>query len=111
VSSPARLRSLLASPNRLASTRLFAVSRHFVSSAPARQNNTMAPVIPPKECDYLVLGGGSGGLASARRAGKYGAKVIAVENKRLGGTCVNVGLVVRFFFFFLKKKKTKNWGQ
>lgn len=50
----------------------------------------MAPV--PKECDYLVIGGGSGGLASARRAsGYYGAKTIAVEAKRLGGTCVNVG--------------------
>jgi len=52
----------------------------------------MAPT--PKECDYLVIGGGSGGLASARRAsGWYGAKTIAVESKRLGGTCVNVGCV------------------
>ena len=52
----------------------------------------MAPV--QKECDYLVIGGGSGGLASARRAsGMYGAKTIAIESKRLGGTCVNVGCV------------------
>lgn len=52
----------------------------------------MAPIT--KEVDYLVIGGGSGGLASARRAsGMYGAKVLAVENKRLGGTCVNVGCV------------------
>ncbi|KAI9054050.1 hypothetical protein LZ554_001221 [Drepanopeziza brunnea f. sp. 'monogermtubi'] len=52
----------------------------------------MAPIT--KECDYLVIGGGSGGLASARRAsGYYGAKTIAVESKRLGGTCVNVGCV------------------
>lgn len=52
----------------------------------------MAPI--QKECDYLVLGGGSGGLASARRAsGMYGAKAIAVEVNRLGGTCVNVGCV------------------
>ncbi|KAK3671895.1 Glutathione reductase [Recurvomyces mirabilis] len=52
----------------------------------------MAPI--QKECDYLVLGGGSGGLASARRAsGMYGAKAIVIENKRLGGTCVNVGCV------------------
>ena len=49
----------------------------------------MAPV--PKEADYLVIGIGSGGIASARRAAKYGAKVIAVESKRMGGTCVNVG--------------------
>lgn len=52
----------------------------------------MAPA--PETCDYLVIGGGSGGLASARRASSlYGAKVIAIEGKRLGGTCVNVGLV------------------
>lgn len=43
--------------------------------------------------DYLVIGGGSGGLASARRAAKYGAKVALVEAGRLGGTCVNVGCV------------------
>jgi len=46
-----------------------------------------------KECDYLVLGIGSGGIASARRAAKHGAKVIAVESSRYGGTCVNVGCV------------------
>jgi glutathione reductase (NADPH) len=43
--------------------------------------------------DYLVIGGGSGGLASARRAAEYGAKVAVVEKARLGGTCVNVGCV------------------
>ncbi|VTT61553.1 unnamed protein product [Fusarium fujikuroi] len=47
-----------------------------------------------RHCDFLVIGGGSGGLASARRAsGRYGAKVIVVEAKRLGGTCVNVGCI------------------
>jgi glutathione reductase (NADPH) len=51
----------------------------------------MAPI--QKECDYLVIGCGSGGIASARRAAKHGAKVIAIESNRLGGTCVNVGCV------------------
>ncbi|KAI9843907.1 MAG: Glutathione reductase [Sclerophora amabilis] len=52
----------------------------------------MAPIT--KECDYLVIGGGSGGLASARRAsGVHGAKAIAIESNLLGGTCVNVGCV------------------
>ncbi|EDU47006.1 glutathione reductase [Pyrenophora tritici-repentis Pt-1C-BFP] len=46
-----------------------------------------------KECDYLVLGIGSGGIASGRRAAKHGAKVIAIESSRYGGTCVNVGCV------------------
>ncbi|CVK86915.1 probable glutathione reductase (NADPH) [Fusarium mangiferae] len=52
----------------------------------------MAPIT--KETDYLVIGGGSGGLASARMASsKFGVKATIVENKRLGGTCVNVGCV------------------
>ena len=47
-----------------------------------------------KTCDYLVIGGGSGGLASARRASRlYGASCIIVEHKELGGTCVNVGCI------------------
>jgi len=43
--------------------------------------------------DYLVIGGGSGGLASAQRAAEYGAKVAVIEGGPLGGTCVNVGCV------------------
>lgn len=43
--------------------------------------------------DYLVIGGGSGGLATAQRAAEYGARVAVVESHRLGGTCVNVGCV------------------
>lgn len=46
-----------------------------------------------KKVDYLVIGGGSGGIASARRAASYGAKVALIEGGRLGGTCVNVGCV------------------
>lgn len=43
--------------------------------------------------DYLVIGGGSGGIASARRAAEYGAKVALFESGVIGGTCVNVGCV------------------
>lgn len=43
--------------------------------------------------DYIVIGGGSGGIASANRAGMYGAKVLLIEKSELGGTCVNVGCV------------------
>ncbi len=46
-----------------------------------------------KQYDLICIGGGSGGLASARRAAEYGAKVLVVEAKELGGTCVNVGCV------------------
>lgn len=55
----------------------------------------MAPI--SSETDFLVIGGGSGGLASARMASsKFGTKAMIIESGRLGGTCVNVGCV--FFF-------------
>ncbi|RLN86521.1 hypothetical protein BBJ28_00011901 [Nothophytophthora sp. Chile5] len=55
--------------------------------------------------DYIVIGGGSGGMASARRAATYGAKVLVVERGRefdgmgLGGTCVNFGCVPKKVMF------------
>lgn len=54
------------------------------------------PVIEPvtdNHFDFLVIGGGSGGIAAARRAAKHGAKVAVFEAGHLGGTCVNVGCV------------------
>lgn len=46
-----------------------------------------------KHYDLLVIGGGSGGVATANRAALYGAKVALFESGRMGGTCVNVGCV------------------
>jgi len=43
--------------------------------------------------DLFVMGGGSGGIATARRAAEYGAKVGIAESDRLGGTCVNKGCI------------------
>lgn len=43
--------------------------------------------------DFLVIGGGSGGVAAANRAAMHGARVALVEQDRLGGTCVNRGCV------------------
>lgn len=43
--------------------------------------------------DAIVIGGGSGGLAAARRAAQRGARVALVEMDALGGTCVNRGCV------------------
>ena len=47
----------------------------------------------PVHYDYIAIGGGSGGLATAQRAAEYGARAAVVEAGRLGGTCVNVGCV------------------
>lgn len=49
--------------------------------------------------DLIVLGGGSGGIASAVRAATYGAKVAVIEAKHLGGTCVNHGCVPKKLMF------------
>ena len=46
-----------------------------------------------------MIGAGSGGIASARRAAGYGAKVAVVERGALGGTCVNVGCVPKKVMF------------
>ncbi|XP_054280356.1 thioredoxin reductase 1, cytoplasmic-like [Macrosteles quadrilineatus] len=52
--------------------------------------------------DYIVIGGGSGGLASAKEASSYGRKVACCDlvlpspqgtSWGLGGTCVNVGCI------------------
>jgi glutathione reductase (NADPH) len=43
--------------------------------------------------DLLVIGAGSGGLAAAKRAASYGARVAIVEGDRVGGTCVIRGCV------------------
>ena len=43
--------------------------------------------------DLFVIGGGSGGIATARRAAEYGANVGVAEFNRLGGTCVNRGCI------------------
>jgi glutathione reductase (NADPH) len=46
-----------------------------------------------EQYDFLSIGGGSAGLAAARRAAKHGARAAVIEPARLGGTCVNVGCV------------------
>lgn len=40
--------------------------------------------------DLFVIGGGSGGIPTAKRVASYGKKVALVERARYGGTCVNV---------------------
>eukprot|EP01006_Ploeotia_vitrea_P016507 TRINITY_DN47203_c0_g1_i2.p1 TRINITY_DN47203_c0_g1~~TRINITY_DN47203_c0_g1_i2.p1 ORF type:complete len:502 (+),score=35.44 TRINITY_DN47203_c0_g1_i2:55-1560(+) len=45
------------------------------------------------EFDFLVLGAGSGGIATARRAAAHGVSVGIIEHGPVGGTCVNVGCV------------------
>lgn len=77
----------------------------------------MAPLQAIKNYDYLVIGGGSGGVASARRAASYGAKVLLIELKyqKMGGTCVNVGCVPKKVMWYAgdmaeKRHHLKSYG-
>jgi len=82
------VRRSVISPGPAATSRLKALSRQFSLTKFA-----MAPI--SKETDFLVIGGGSGGLGAARAASaKFGVKTMVIEGGRLGGTCVNVGYVL-----------------
>lgn len=50
--------------------------------------------------DLLVLGGGSGGVAAARRAAEYKARVAVCESDQWGGTCVHRGCVPKKLFVY-----------
>lgn len=89
--------------------RLQTIGRHL--------SQDMAPVQINKKYDYLVIGGGSGGVASARRAASYGASVLVIEAKygRMGGTCVNVGCVPKKVMWYTgdlaeKRHHLKSYG-
>ena len=43
--------------------------------------------------DLLILGGGPGGYVAAIRAAQLGAKVALIEDRELGGTCLNRGCI------------------
>ncbi len=50
--------------------------------------------------DLFVIGAGSGGVRAARMSGAQGARVAVVEDRYLGGTCVNVGCVPKKLFVY-----------
>lgn len=50
--------------------------------------------------DFIVIGAGSGGVRASRIAAKHGARVAIIENKELGGTCVNLGCIPKKLFAY-----------
>mmetsp|Transcript_8965 Transcript_8965/g.11753 ORF Transcript_8965/g.11753 Transcript_8965/m.11753 type:complete len:518 (+) Transcript_8965:72-1625(+) len=72
--------------------------------------------------DFIVIGGGSGGSACARRAAGYGAKVVLIERgvsrdadgtrrgAGVGGTCVNVGCVPKKLMFNASQQRESMIG-
>lgn len=57
--------------------------------------------------DLIVIGAGSGGVRSARMAAAQGKKVAVIENRYLGGTCVNVGCVPKKMFVYASEYREK----
>jgi len=57
------------------------------------------------EFDLIVVGAGSGGLAAAKRAASYGAKVAIIEVNQIGGTCVIRGCVPKKLMVYAAKSK------
>ncbi len=55
--------------------------------------------------DLIVVGAGSGGLAAAKRAAIYGAKVAIIEANKIGGTCVIRGCVPKKLMVYAAKSK------
>ena len=43
--------------------------------------------------DIAILGGGPGGYVAALRAAQLGAQVVLIEERELGGVCLNVGCI------------------
>ncbi|CAD2093492.1 glutathione reductase, putative [Plasmodium vinckei lentum] len=70
------------------------LNNYDISTSPARLKKPTNMVY-----DLIVIGGGSGGMAAARRAARNKAKVALVEKSYLGGTCVNVGCVPKKIMF------------
>lgn len=50
--------------------------------------------------DLFVIGAGSGGVRASRMSAAYGARVAVVEERYLGGTCVNVGCIPKKLFVY-----------
>ena len=57
--------------------------------------------------DLFTIGAGSGGVASSRRAGAYGARVAICEERRVGGTCVLRGCVPKKLLVYASHVRTE----
>jgi len=98
----------------------------------------MAPISPkePNEYDFIVVGGGSGGLAASKEASRLGKKVALFDFVKpsplgttwgIGGTCVNVGCMpkklmhqgallgqalddAKYYGWEFPEERSHNWG-
>jgi len=53
----------------------------------------VAPAVDASKINLVVIGGGPGGYPAAIRAAQIGAQVTIIENRDMGGTCLNRGCI------------------
>ena len=58
-----------------------------------------------KKFDLIVIGGGSGGVRTARIASLHGAKVAICEKDKMGGTCVIRGCIPKKLLYYSSQFK------
>ena len=68
-----------------------------------------------EEFDVAIIGGGSAGYVAAIRAADLGKKVLLVEHRELGGTCLNRGCIptkalLKSAEVYLEAKESKVFG-
>lgn len=68
-----------------------------------------------KNYEVVVIGAGPGGYVAAEEAAKYCKSVAIIENKNLGGTCLNSGCIpsktlLRHSEVIELMENAKNWG-
>ena len=82
-------------PTTTSSLRSFATTRASLSTT-----TSLYQAAHNYDYDFVVIGGGSGGVRASRIASGHGAKTLLVETQQthgapnysaIGGTCVNVG--------------------
>jgi dihydrolipoamide dehydrogenase len=72
-----------------------AVSGMTTAALPSPTTRGSQPVTetPKDQYDIVILGGGSGGYATALRGAQLGLKIALIEKDKLGGTCLHRGCV------------------
>ena len=74
-----------------------------------------SPAVDASKINLVVIGGGPGGYPAAIRAAQIGAQVTLIENRELGGTCLNRGCIptkalLQSASFFTQMKTAQEFG-
>ncbi|MBQ3612092.1 MAG: dihydrolipoyl dehydrogenase [Firmicutes bacterium] len=62
-------------------------------AAPAEEKAAAPAALSENEYEVCVIGGGPGGYVTAIKAAQEGLKTCLIEEKVLGGTCLNIGCI------------------